>query len=152
MLRSILALRSLVFCCSVLCCAVLRCFLSRLESRHEEREKNTTKGQTFVCFQADDDSAQIPPPEMRCCQLFFPSSFPSSSAILLCCDIFPTWKQQTGYLTNCTQANLYGKNYYLTSIHYNASCLVFGWYPSERINERASSNGIGNSEGRARRE
>lgn len=46
---------------------------------------------------------------------------------IVACDIFPTWTQ-TGYLTNCTQANLYGENYYLTSIHYNASCLVFGWY------------------------
>lgn len=50
-------------------------------------------------------------------------------------DIFPTWTP-TAYLTNCTQANLYGENYYLPSIHYNASCLVFGWYYSQRNSKR----------------
>lgn len=51
--------------------------------------------------------------------------------------------KQTGYLTNCTQANLYGENYYLTSIHYNASerlsgfRLIFQTYTNNKQQRRS---------------
>lgn len=119
---------SLELCC-VLCCE----HRADIKNGKQQRTSETRKGQIFVLSSWRVSRIPAPLPAFH--------RHPTSIVARTVHDIFPTWKQ-TAYLTNCTQANLYGENYYLTSIHYNASCLVFGWYfqTNERASERANSH------------